>query len=65
LEEDFDTIITADDPVKPKPAPDIFLEAARRLKIKPELCQVFEDGDFGIRAAREAGMIATDVRPYI
>jgi HAD superfamily hydrolase (TIGR01509 family) len=58
----FPVIITADDDVKPKPAPDIFLEAAKRLGVAPELCQVFEDGDLGLEAARIAGMLATDVR---
>ncbi len=58
----FRTIITADDAVSPKPAPDIFLEAARRLGVVPEYCQVFEDGDLGLEAARIAGMLATDIR---
>lgn len=58
----FDVILSADDNIKPKPAPDIFLEAARRLGIEPKLCQVFEDGDLGLEAARLAGMIATDIR---
>ncbi|MDZ4699402.1 MAG: HAD-IA family hydrolase [Rhodothermales bacterium] len=61
----FVTVVTADDPVKPKPSPDIFLEAARRIGIPPEFCQVFEDADMGIQAAHEAGMIATDVRHYL
>ncbi len=58
----FDLIITADDDVRAKPSPDIFLEAARRLGIGPESCQVFEDGDLGLEAARTAGMLATDIR---
>ncbi|MFA7420837.1 MAG: HAD family phosphatase [Melioribacteraceae bacterium] len=61
----FSIIITSDDPFKPKPAPDKFLEAARLLNIKPEFCQVFEDGDSGIEAAIKANMIITDVRPYL
>lgn len=61
----FETILTADDPFKPKPAPDIFLEAARRINVKPHLCQVFEDGDPGLESARNAGMWATDIRPYL
>jgi len=28
-------------------------------------CQVFEDGEIGLKAARDAGMIATDIRPYL
>jgi beta-phosphoglucomutase-like phosphatase (HAD superfamily) len=58
----FDAILTADDNIKPKPAPDIFLEAARRIGVSPHLCQVFEDGELGLGAARRAGMLATDVR---
>lgn len=58
----FKVILTADDDVKPKPAPDIFLEAAKRIGIPPERCQVFEDGELGLEAARRAGMLATDVR---
>jgi len=60
----FRAILTADDPFRQKPAPDMFLEAARLLEVRPSLCQVFEDGDLGLRAAREAGMVATDVRPF-
>lgn len=58
----FGEILTADDDLKPKPAPDLFLEAARRLGVAPECCQVFEDGDLGLEAARKAGMLPTDVR---
>jgi len=61
----FDTILTADDPFKPKPAPDIFLEAANRMGIEPGRCQVFEDGDPGLESARNAGMLATDIRPFL
>ena len=58
----FRAILTADDGIKPKPSPDIFLEAAYRLNVDPRLCQVFEDGDLGLEAARKVGMLATDVR---
>jgi beta-phosphoglucomutase-like phosphatase (HAD superfamily) len=61
----FDTVITADDPVKPKPAPDIFLYAAEQMKVEPEFCQVFEDGELGLIGAKEAGMVVTDVRPWV
>jgi HAD superfamily hydrolase (TIGR01509 family) len=62
INELFSTVLTADDDVKPKPAPDIFLEAARRMQVVPAHCQVFEDGDLGLEAARIAGMLPTDVR---
>ena len=62
LHELFAVVLTADDGFPPKPAPDLFLEAARRLRVAPPDCQVFEDADAGLDAARCAGMIATDVR---
>ena len=65
IKDYFKVIITADDDIKPKPSPDIFLEAAVRLGVSPNICQVFEDGDLGLQAAHEAGMIATDVRPFL
>lgn len=65
LEDLFEVILTADDHVKPKPAPDILIEAAWQLKLHPGDCQVFEDGEIGLEAARAAGMIATDIRPYL
>lgn len=58
----FPVIVTASDPVAPKPSPDVFLEAARQLGVDPTLCHVFEDGDPGIVAAKAAGMSVTDVR---
>lgn len=65
LRQCFEVILTADDPVRPKPAPDIFLEASQRLGIAPKFCQVFEDGDVGLKAARAAGMVATDIRLFL
>jgi HAD superfamily hydrolase (TIGR01509 family) len=65
LEEAFETIITGDDPVPHKPDPAIFFEVARRIGVAPQFCQVFEDGDAGLEAARKAGMVATDVRPFL
>ncbi len=64
LAEAFPVVLTADDPLPPKPAPDLFLEAARRMGVAAAECQVFEDGDAGLAAARSAGMLATDVRPF-
>jgi HAD superfamily hydrolase (TIGR01509 family) len=59
----FQAIVTADDVKHGKPAPDIFLEAARRLGVAPERCYAFEDGELGLQSARAAGMVAIDVRP--
>ena len=65
IEHFFDVILTGDDPFKPKPSPDLFLEAARKIGVQPSLCQVFEDGDLGLQAARNAGMHATDIRLFM
>ena len=58
----FDTVLTAADAVAPKPAPDIFLEAARRMQVEPQNCLVLEDADAGIQATIKAGMHYIDVR---
>ena len=58
----FDAVVTAEQVPNGKPAPDIFLEAARRMNIDPQFCHVFEDGDSGIEAAQNAGMTVTDIR---
>ncbi len=52
----FASIVSADDVVHGKPAPDIFLEAARRINRRPADCVVFEDAHVGIEAARAGGM---------
>ncbi len=61
----FDVIVSANDVTKHKPEPETFLECARLIGVEPKLCQVFEDGDLGITAAKTAGMIVTDIRPHI
>lgn len=61
----FEFIITAEDVTNHKPEPETFLECARLMKVEPALCQVFEDGNLGISAAKKAGMMVTDVRPFI
>ncbi|GAB1451816.1 fructose-1-phosphate/6-phosphogluconate phosphatase [Draconibacterium sp.] len=65
LEKYFDAIVSADDVTKHKPEPETFLECARLMGVEPRFCQVFEDGDLGISAAKKAGMVVTDVRPFI
>jgi beta-phosphoglucomutase family hydrolase len=54
--EMFPVIITAEDVIHGKPAPDIFLLAAEKMGVEPEKCLVFEDAPPGIQAARAAGM---------
>ena len=65
LDRYFDIIVTADDVSKHKPEPDTFLECARRMNTPPKYCQVFEDGDRGVEAAKRAGMMVTDIRPFL
>lgn len=60
----FDALVTADDVEHGKPAPDIFLEAARRLNVASDRCVAFEDADLGLQAARAAGMHVIDVRRF-
>jgi beta-phosphoglucomutase family hydrolase len=62
LSDFFEAVVTAQDVAHPKPAPDIFLECARRLNVAPEQCHVFEDADLGIEGARQAGMTVSDIR---
>jgi beta-phosphoglucomutase family hydrolase len=56
LHEFFDAIVSAEDVVNGKPAPDVFLKAASLLGVPPKRCIVFEDALFGIEAAQRAGM---------
>jgi beta-phosphoglucomutase-like phosphatase (HAD superfamily) len=61
----FNAVVTNEDVVRQKPAPDIFLEAARRLGVLPERCRAYEDTDLGLQAIRAAGMEAIDVRELL
>lgn len=60
----FDAIVSADDVRNHKPAPDTYLEAARRLGIPPERCLVYEDTEPGVESALAAGMQVIDVRDF-
>ncbi len=60
----FDTIVSSEDVERHKPAPDVFLEAARRLGVAPSRCRVYEDTEPGFEAARSAGMEYIDVRAF-
>jgi HAD superfamily hydrolase (TIGR01509 family) len=59
----FATIVTAADIEHPKPAPDIYLEACRRLEVDPVAAIALEDSPIGIAAAAAAGMFVIGV-PY-
>jgi len=61
----FQTIVTSEDVAHQKPAPDIFLEAARRLGVPPQHCRAYEDTELGMQAIRAAGMEAVDVRTLL
>lgn len=58
----FDVLVTNEDVTRFKPAPDVFLEAARRMQVPPHACRAYEDTDLGLKAIRAAGMHAVDVR---
>src|SRR5262249_3652094 len=53
---EFDVTIAGDEVEHGKPAPDMFLEAAKRLNVAPECCVVVEDSAPGVAAGRAAGM---------
>src|SRR4051812_21494191 len=57
----FTALATRDDVEHAKPAPDVYLEAARRLGVAPPHCVAFEDSSIGILAAHAAGMRAVMV----
>jgi HAD superfamily hydrolase (TIGR01509 family) len=59
----FVTVVTAADVEHPKPAPDIYLEACRRLEVDPRAAVALEDSPIGVAAAAAAGMFVIGV-PY-
>ena len=56
IHEHFNAVVTYEDVLHPKPAPDTYLEAARRMGVEPSKCLVFEDTPLGVQAATAAGM---------
>jgi len=61
----FKAVVTSEMVKHQKPAPDIFLEAAKRIGVEPKLCRGYEDTELGLTAIRAAGMEAVDVRELI
>jgi len=61
----FTAVVTSEMVKNQKPAPDIFLEAARRIGVPPQFCRAYEDTDLGLQAIRAAGMEAVDVRQLL
>ena len=66
LKEEFHATVSSEEVGSGKPAPDVYLEAARRLEVDPGACAAIEDSTNGIRSARAAGMtvIAVPNRDY-
>ena len=60
----FDVIVDGAEVSRPKPAPDVYLQAAELLKIAPQNCIVFEDSPVGVAAAVAAGMRVVGVRTH-
>ncbi len=60
----FDVVLSADEVPRGKPAPDVFLEAARRLGVPPRQCLVLEDSRYGVEAALRGSMRALAI-PYL
>jgi HAD superfamily hydrolase (TIGR01509 family) len=60
----FQAVVTNEDVTRQKPAPDIFLEAARRLQVAPQHCRGYEDTDLGMQSIVAAGMEAVDIRHH-
>lgn len=58
----FDEILTACEVKKGKPAPDVYLEVAKRLGVAPEKCLVFEDVLAGVMAGKNAGMTVCAIK---
>lgn len=64
LDKYFDILVSADDVTNPKPHPETFLKCAEKMGVDPQFCEVFEDGEPGMQAARAGGMMATLVTPF-
>jgi HAD superfamily hydrolase (TIGR01509 family) len=56
LARHFSVTVSSEEVARGKPAPDVYLEAGRRLGVPPERCAAIEDSENGIRSAKAAGM---------
>lgn len=65
LRDRFGAVVTADDVARRKPAPDVYLEAARRLGADPTQSVAIEDSGPGIKAAKAAGMKAIAIPHWL
>lgn len=61
----FDAIVDGNDVKRPKPAPDVFVQASHRLDIPAARCAVIEDAASGIAAAIAAKMLPVGIGPHV
>ncbi len=64
LDKYFDILVSSNDVSLPKPHPETFLKCAELMGVDPAVCEVFEDANLGIQAAKSGGMMATLVTDY-
>jgi HAD superfamily hydrolase (TIGR01509 family) len=57
----FEAAVSSEEVARGKPAPDVYLETARRLGVDPGRCAAIEDSHAGIRSAKSAGMLVVAV----
>ena len=62
LQDTFDATVSASEVDNAKPAPDLYLAAAKRLDVEPRHCLAIEDTLAGVRSAKAAGMFAVQLR---
>ncbi|MCI0496627.1 HAD family phosphatase [candidate division KSB1 bacterium] len=58
----FDVIVTGDDVLHKKPAPDIYLKAINKIKLPPQSCLALEDSRAGVASAKAAGLVCYAIR---
>ncbi len=56
LKKYFSVIVSREDVKRGKPAPDIYLKAVKKLKLKPQNCLAIEDTQYGVESAKSAGL---------
>ena len=61
----FDAVVTVEDVKNGKPAPDLFLEACKRIEIDPKLCLGYEDAAIGIESLHAAEINAVNVTTFL
>lgn len=63
IQDEFDAVADGHSVERAKPAPDLFLHAAKEMGVEPETCVVVEDAESGVEAALAGGMIAVGIGP--